>query len=233
MYQQETTPASLAAFGYEVITGILANSPDSAEAWRRCANIANHMGELTASSGAPDAKLLTFLNQIVDPVLGYVVGLNNVHDLALAKLVRYKQWAENLDTDRLLELAANEEPSGVLHQTEKDLKRHFYRFLFQEGVEFVIETESSAGSGSVDIYSASLPTSRGCSWKQRFSMGGIERRVTYWPEWNTPQNTVGSSLSLTPTSWFTTSHRKPGSTSRERHTRTAYGSPAGSGVRCA
>lgn len=148
------TAAAIAAFGYAVLSKILVETSNSNQAWQRCANIANHIINQQEGSPTFSEKLKVLLEQLIDPIVTYLATRQSTHDLAAAKLLRYKRWSETFCVDELRAATNQTGSTSQRHQVEKRLKCHFFRFLFQEGVEFVIEAQDPKGEGQVDIYSA-------------------------------------------------------------------------------
>lgn len=150
-----------------------------------------------------------FSETVISPIINYLESIENIDDILEALMLRYKQRSEWFEGDHLKTLAL-ERKGTPSDQVEQRLKQNFYRYLFDEGLDFSVEAVSPKMSGRVDILSAKLPNGRrlvveakvydGKNRDESKVSNGISQAADYAQEWlesrayllvfNIPENSV-------------------------------------------
>ncbi|MBA7683220.1 hypothetical protein ES703_91580 [subsurface metagenome] len=87
-----------------------------------------------------------FSEIFLQPLVSYIRSTFELHHRILFLLSRYRQRSEWFRDDA--KVSAILEDTGEI---EKQLKREFFLYLFDNGIDFSIESESPAGGAEVDI----------------------------------------------------------------------------------
>lgn len=187
-----------AAFGYLVIQGLLGKK------YANRIETANRFGDVGEKYGIPgfggmsaSDKIKQFVRVFVEPILDYLESAANLDDLVQALMVRYKtrgEWFEKYSLTKLAEKALNDE--GRNKQVEQILKMDFYKFLFDQGVDFTIAPETPGDQSQVDVLTAKFPDGQrlvleakvydGKNRDRDYVKSGIPQAATYANNWGEP-----------------------------------------------
>jgi hypothetical protein len=186
------------AFAYQVLQGL-------AQKQRGVADVIINVGlyyaayqygpkQLRASDG-----INSWANIFIDPVIDYLYEAHGIGDIILAIMMKYRQRAEWFDRDRLLCVAkgdTGESGEAFKGQVESRLKQDFYRYLFDKGIEFVIEPKSPKGGGEPDVMTARFSDGRlliveakvydGATRDKAWLRKGIAQASSYAEDWGEP-----------------------------------------------
>lgn len=187
-----------AAFGYQVVSGLLSSGLATQEFENRLLTIGLHYRITDDVSSA--AAIAGFVTTFVEPIVDYLEGAQEVDDVILATMIKYKQRAEWFETETLGKIAlGNESETGgpPTGQAEERLKHDFYRYLFDRGLEFVVDPRSPKGSGAADVLTARFSDGRrliveakvydGVDRDQSHVKGGVPQTASYATEWAEPR----------------------------------------------
>lgn len=139
-----------AAVGYQVLIRLLEGYRD----WGNCgkqvvqlgALYAGHLGDRTSHTWSGADFTNTFAQVFLIPIITYLKQGINLHDHLLWLLKRYKQRLEWFGDQSKIE--AEVKKKGDL---ENRLRREMLQYLFDNGVDFSIESQEPSGGGRVDI----------------------------------------------------------------------------------
>ncbi len=194
-----------AAFGYQVLTGMLSMGEQTPKSiLERVLADGQHYPD---EPKTPRAKIVSFVDVFIDPIIDYLEGVRDTDDLTLATMVRYKQRCEWFDKECLRKMAwqdespvsgQNTDADRSIHgQVEERLKRDFCRYLFDLGLEFVIEPQSPSRTGAADVLAPKLADGRrlvveakvydGVRRKESWVKGGISQAAQYANDWGEPR----------------------------------------------
>jgi hypothetical protein len=185
-----------AAFGYQVLTGLVSGGLSPADVSARVVRDGSQYLELVNGQIPQTETIKRFVDVFVEPIIDYLEGAQDIDDLTLATMVKYKQRSEWFETERLLEIARyneGESSKPFVGQAELRLKKDFYRYLFDQGLEFVIEARSPKGGGATDVLTARLGNGRrliveakvydGKGREKSHVSAGIQQAASYAEEW--------------------------------------------------
>lgn len=108
----------------------------------RIADIAKNRG----GGGPVMPAVVAFYKALVEPVVTFLLSSLDLEVEIVRLMLKYKQRTEWFERSRLLNVAQRDE-----HQVESALKQDFYRFLFDQGIEFTIDPLTPEGTGKPDI----------------------------------------------------------------------------------
>ena len=143
------TPALRAAVGYQVCCSLLDGNLTPGQFGRRLTKLgwyyAAHQNPL--DDGLCHARMIKVFAQIfLRPLVSYIDGVMEVENQILFLLSRYKQRSEWFFDKTAL--AADIEIGGDL---EKRIKKDLLRYMFDNGIEFSVESGVAQGGSAVDI----------------------------------------------------------------------------------
>ena len=134
----------------------------------------------------------TFVSVLVRPLVDYLEFVVSRDDQITALVSRYKQRSEWFHSERLVTVA-NEAGRAV----EDKLKRDFYAYLFDEGVDFTVAPESPGSTSEVDVFTARLSdgTRLVCEAKvfdgknrsKASVTSGVSQTAEYCDQWGEPK----------------------------------------------
>lgn len=135
-----------AATGYLLCVNLLGER-DSIKCGRNVFQIGAHYGAYLGSRDTSPAHAIKVFSEIfLRPLVSYLhCGLELQHQI-LQLLSRYKQRSEWFPEEDLAQAA-----SSTKGELEKKLKRDFLRYLFDNGIDFSVESEVPPGGGEVDV----------------------------------------------------------------------------------
>ncbi len=92
------------------------------------------------------AAIRVFAEIFLQPLVSYIRGALELHHRILLLLSRYRQRSEWFkDDDKVNDILENR------GEIEKQLRRDFFLYLFDNGIDFSIESESPIGGTEVDV----------------------------------------------------------------------------------
>lgn len=137
----------------------------------------------------------TFVRVLVTPILDYLDFALSRDDLVHELMTRYKQRSEWFHSRRLIEIA-----QATNRAVEESLKRDFYGYLFDEGVEFTVAPESPGSLSEVDVLTARFPDNSRLLCEGKVFDGqhrraaditsGIRQAAEYAYHWSEPRTYV-------------------------------------------
>ena len=191
------TPERRAAFGYNVLLSMLRSGKVSTTDVRGAVLA---VGEKYKPPGIQNAlwkeeqKVECWVNIFISPIIDYLETSQNADDFVLAMMVKYKQRAEWFDRSYLLEVALQKDDD--YSKTEERLKQDFYRYLFDQGMDFFVEPFSPSDKSRADVLSAKLEDGRrlvveakvhdGKGRKEDWVTSGITQAASYAQQWGEP-----------------------------------------------
>lgn len=184
------TPELRAAVGYQFCVTLLEKHRGGAD----FAGMISTLGQYYLSFQGLNAQKPSFLDCLVvlagvflDPLIIYLRSGIGIEEKILSILSRYKQRTEWFDSDI--------QYKAVDPKLEKTLKNELLRYLFDNGIDFSIESQTPAGGGKVDI----LPVLRdwgqlpievkvfdGKSRKRQYVSSGLAQAADYARKFNKP-----------------------------------------------
>ncbi len=134
----------------------------------------------------------TFVRVLVQPLVDYLEFAVNREDLIHSLMSRYKRRSEWFHSAHLIEIAASTDRA-----VEESLKRDFYAYLFDEGLDFTVAPHGPGSASEVDVLTARFPdgTRLVCEAKVFDSKGrtqadvtsGISQAAQYSDQWGEPR----------------------------------------------
>ncbi|MFC1864948.1 hypothetical protein ACFLYG_03895 [Chloroflexota bacterium] len=100
----------------------------------------------TAQGIKPHEAICVFSEVFLQPLVSYIRSALEIRSRIILLLSRYRQRSEWFRDDA--KVVAVLENKGEI---EKQLKRDFFLYLFDNGIDFSIESESPAGGAEVDV----------------------------------------------------------------------------------
>jgi len=196
------SPERRAAFGYKVLKGFIASNLGAVTAWGRIEQICSHYVEVDHVSGnrPPEKVIEQFLEIFVTPIIDYIEFTRNTEDFVHATMVKYKQrceWFERERLQELIEIKQMPQEAGIhIEQIEQRLKLDFYRYLFDQDLDFFVEVVSPKQLGRADVLTAKLRD--GCrliveakvydgkNRDRNWIKDGITQAASYADDWSEP-----------------------------------------------
>lgn len=191
------TPERRAAFGYHVLLSMLRGRQVSTT---DVSGAVLAVGERYKPPGIQNAlwkeeqKIESWVNIFISPIIDYLETSQTADDFVLAMMIKYKQRAEWFDKSYLIEVA--QQKDNDYNKTEERLKQDFYRYLFDQGMDFFIEPFSPSDKSRVDVLSAKLKDGRrliveakvhdGTGRKEDWVENGITQAASYAQQWGEP-----------------------------------------------
>lgn len=187
-----------AAFSYLVLDGILKTTyRNFHEFWKLINTITSvYIDPSKFLSGVvpKDENIKSFIEVFVEPIVFYLEQISSIDDLILSTMIRYKQRSEWFQKDELIKLSQNNTDKSR-NLIEQRLKKHFCLYLYDSGLDFVIEAQSPMQEGYTDIY-AKLKDGRRLILEAKVFDGtyrnikhvrdGINQAMRYANEWSEP-----------------------------------------------
>ena len=187
------TPEKRAAFGYQVLSELLLNSNMSNDTLLK---IVVSVGiRYTYGSTNISDMITKFVEVFIEPIIDYLEFHRNDDDLILALMIKYKQRCEWFDSETLIQqtLSVDVNPAISSSNIEQRLKRDFYRYLFDNGLDFVLEPESPKQKGKADVFTPKLSNEQrliveakvfdGKDRDENWIREGIAQAASYAEEW--------------------------------------------------
>ena len=187
-----------AAFGFLVIKGLLSQSyPNPLEKGNRFADLGEKYPEPGRGQMSALGKIDQFVNVFVEPIVDYLDATLQLDDVILATMLRYKTRGEWFEVSSLLETAAETpEEDSSRNQVEQRLKMDFYKYLFDQGVDFTVAPEPPNNQSEVDILTARFPDGRrlvvegkvfdGSNRDVSHIKAGVPQAAKYAKDWGEP-----------------------------------------------
>jgi len=179
-----------AAVGYQVCQSLLGEHNPI-----KCAKNVITMGSFYAAyrggiSGLlPQAEAIRVFSEVfLQPLVLYLRGAMKVQDELLKLISRYRQRSEWFTNKKEIDAMLKE--GGEI---EKRLKKDFLRYIFDNGIDFSVESEAPSGHGEVDILAVvpeigSLPIEvkvyDGAKRNIEYISGGLAQTLEYARKFN-------------------------------------------------
>ena len=186
------SPERRAAFGYQVLTGMLLGSKMSNDELLQV--VINDGAHYALGSTLISDMIAAFVDVFIEPIIDYLEYSQSSDDLILALMAKYKHRCEWFDTERLRQIAwGDENAKYTTSQVEQRLKHDFCRYLFDYGLDFVMEAESPKQKGATDILTPKLISGQrlvveakvfdGKNRDKSWLRDGIGQAASYTEEW--------------------------------------------------
>lgn len=189
-----TTPPLRAALGYQVCICLLDSYKKPDDFGSRLLALGfyyfAHQG-LTVQNPSYTDCMKVFAEVFLEPLVVYLRSGLDIEEKVLSLLSRYKQRSEWFGIDLSPGTQDKEDNNGF----EKRLKKDVLRYLFDNGIEFSVESQIPAGGGKVDI----LPVLRdwgqlpievkvfdGKSRSRQYISSGLAQAADYARKFNKP-----------------------------------------------
>ena len=138
------TPSLRAAVGYQACESLL-NEKSPIKFGKAVLSVGQFYWTYQGGRGeaSPVEGIRVFADVFLAPLLGYLRGAMDTHARIVLLLSRYRQRAEWFPDEAQLGAAG---PTN-----EAELRRDFLRYLFDNGIDLVVEAETPDGGGKVDV----------------------------------------------------------------------------------
>ena len=156
------TLAKRAAFGYLVLKGLLSKKyPNPLERGNRFHDLGAKYPKSGRGQPRGQNSIEQFVYVFVEPIIDYLDASLGLDDLIHATMLRYRTRGEWFEASNLAQIAEENANSTSSHnQIEQRLTRDFYRYLFDQGIDFAITPQPPSNQSEVDILTARFPDGR-------------------------------------------------------------------------
>lgn len=147
-----SSAALRAAVGYQLCECLL-GEPNPIKCGKNVVQIGAFYSAYQGKSGqVPQSDLISVFSEVfLHPLVAFLRGSLELHHRILLLLSRYRQRSEwFIEEEKINAILENK------GEIEKQLKRDFFLYLFDNEIDFSIESEVPVGGGEVDIL-ATLP----------------------------------------------------------------------------
>lgn len=182
-----------AAVGYKACQCLLGSYPKPLDCGKQVVQIGNFYGHYQGEKGElPESNAINIFSEILlHPLVSYLRSSMEIRHRVLILLSRYRQRSEWFTDKEQIKVILE---SGK--NIENKLKRDFLRYLFDNGIDFSVESEVPPGGGEVDVLAVlpefgPLPIEvkvfDGEKRNASYITGGIAQTADYARKFNSPE----------------------------------------------
>jgi len=196
-----TTLGSRAALGYGVLQAIIVHTSnlDTQQSYTKVEKLCAPYVDLSAGIRSKDRIVGRLVHIFVEPVINYIEITLEADDFVCKTMVKYKQrceWFEGEQLKKLVMQGCKDKGPRNYDDVERRLKRDFYHYLFDQGLDFSIEVVSPGETGKADVMTGMLGNDHrlivetkvhdGKSRNEKSVEDGVPQAAYYATDWGEP-----------------------------------------------